>query len=330
MNNQLFRLFLITILLSFSLCTFFTGKLIPLLQKKRFGQRILEIGPDWHKGKEGTPTMGGISFLLTLLICTLLGCSIPSVRRSLFSDLSLLLTLSFAILNGMIGLLDDCVKFFRKENQGLTAKAKFLLQVLVSLGYLLSLSAFDLINTKLVLPFFHTRIDLGFGYYIFALFLLVGFVNSVNLTDGIDGLASGVTMAVGGAFAFFSIRLNSLGGLFLSALIMGICIGFLLYNAHPAKIFMGDTGSLFLGGMVVGIVFYLELTLWIFFIGVFYLIEAASVILQVLFFKWKKRRLFLMAPFHHHLEKKGFSEEKIVFLAIFLTIISSIFSYFGV
>ncbi len=330
MSNQLFSCFLITIALSFGFCVTCTGVLIPLLQKRKLGQKILEIGPQWHKVKEGTPTMGGIAFLITFLLCNFFVFFIPSWKKTLFSDPYLILTLLFAILNGMVGLLDDSIKFFRKENQGLTAKAKFFLQVLVASGYLFSLSYLGLIRTTLTLPFLHMQIDLGIWYYIFALFLLIGFVNSVNLTDGIDGLASGVTLTVGAAFAFLSLRLESFVGLYLSALIMGICVGFLLYNAHPAKIFMGDTGSLFLGGLVVGIAFYLDVPLLIFFVGLFYFIEATSVILQVLFYKWKHKRLFLMAPFHHHLEKKGYSEEKIVFTAIFLTIISSIFSYFGV
>ena len=296
--------FILVALAIFLLTVILEKLIIPILQSHKVGQRILEIGPRWHKNKAGTPTMGGICFIMAILIVMAVMSVIVAVNGEAKELIPLALALGLATLNGMIGFFDDYTKLVKKQNEGFTPKQKIVLQSLAAIVYLLAMGLTDNINTALHIPFTSVSLELGAFYYVFAFVLIIGFVNSVNLTDGIDGLASSVTLVVG---IFFSIMAFTLGmrmlGLIGAALI-GATAGFLIYNFYPARVFMGDTGSLFLGGLVVGATFLLDEPMIIFLIGIIYLIEAASDIIQVGVFKLsgRKIRVFKMAPIHHHFE----------------------------
>ena len=315
----------------FILTVLFTRWLIPYLKSKKMGQKILEIGPRWHMSKDGTPTMGGVAFILA----TLLVIVAVSVYAFIFADASelqpLALTIGLATINGLIGIIDDRCKLLKKENQGLLAYQKFLLQVGAAIVYLFALNRTGYIDTSLHIPFTAFELELGFFYYVFSVILIVGVVNSVNLTDGIDGLASGVTFVVGAFFAVvaFSLRNTSLS--FASATLIGSTLGFLVYNFNPARIFMGDTGSLFLGGMVVGCAFMINDPLVIAICGLVYIIEAVSVMIQVGVFKLTHGyRVFKMAPIHHHFERCGWSERKVFTVFCLVTLVCSIIAWFAI
>lgn len=306
--------------------------LIPLLRSQNVGQKILEIGPRWHKGKEGTPTMGGIAFIIasTLSFFLFLILSFNRIETKYF--LASINIFVYALLNAMIGIIDDFAKLKKKKNEGLRPFTKFLFQAVAAILFLISLKLSVGINTSIVLPFIGFSLELGFFYYIIAFLLLCGVVNSVNLTDGIDGLASSVSFTVGVFFSVLAISLyNDIVIGFFGAIIIGSTLGFLVYNFYPAKIFMGDTGSLFLGGLIVSASFLIENPLLVLIYGFVFILEAISVILQVLFFKVTKgKRLFKMAPIHHHLEKSGLSEVKIVFLLTFINAIFCVIAFLGV
>ena len=305
-------------------------KLIPVLKSRKIGQKIYDIGPRWHKGKEGTPIMGGLGFI----IATLIGiAAISGVYLYLGRANELLgvwLTLALALLNGLIGFFDDYTKLIKKQNQGFLAWQKLVLQLLVAAAYLWAMSACGFIDTALEIPYFDIELELGIFYYFFAILFIAGMVNSVNLTDGIDGLCSSVSAVVGAFFAVVAfVMLRSELAIF-PATVIGGTVGFLMYNFYPAKIFMGDTGSLYLGGAVVGMAFLIEEPLIIMIAGIIYLIEVASVILQVGYFKITHgKRIFKMAPIHHHFEKCGWSEVKIVGVFTLITAIACALAYFG-
>jgi phospho-N-acetylmuramoyl-pentapeptide-transferase len=306
-------------------------KLIPVLKSKKIGQKIYDIGPRWHKGKEGTPIMGGLGFI----IATVIGISVISgVYLYLGRGAELLgvwLTLALALLNGLIGFFDDYTKLIKKQNQGFLAWQKLSLQLIVAAAYLWAMSACGFIDTALEIPYFGIELELGIFYYFFAILFISGMVNSVNLTDGIDGLCSSVTAVVGAFFAVVSFSLLRPELAIFPATVVGGTVGFLMYNFYPAKIFMGDTGSLYLGGAVVGMAFLINEPLIILIVGIIYLIEVASVILQVGYFKLTHgKRIFKMAPIHHHFEKCGWSEVKIVGVFTLVTVIACALAYFGV
>ncbi len=305
--------------------------LIPILKSKKMGQKILEIGPRWHKNKEGTPTMGGLSFVFASVIGFLifLALSFDDIdKRYLLCTLNIIV---YALLNAMIGIIDDFAKLRKAKNEGLTPLAKFAFQSAIAILFLISMKYTVGISTELFIPFFDIYVDIGFAYYILAYFALCGVVNSVNLTDGIDGLASSVTLTVGVFFAvvnFMHLKDSSIA--LFSAILIGATLGFLVYNFYPARVFMGDTGSLFLGALVVSMAFLIDNILLVLLYGFIFVIEALSDVLQVVYYKATRgKRLFKMAPFHHHLEKCGLNEVTIV--AIF-TLINAIFcflAYFG-
>ena len=308
------NIYLITVILSFILTTISTQAVIVAMRKIKVGQSILVDGPNWHIKKEGTPTMGGIAFLLSFVVSYGVVAVVSYVTKNYdFIKFSAPLFV-YAIFNAGIGMVDDLSKVRKKENKGLSAKSKFALQALAAIIFLIILKFTVGINTNIEVPFFNFSINLGIFYYIFAFLTLCGFVNAVNLTDGIDGLASSVGLSVACIFSFVALFLfNDSVIAYFSSILVGILVSFLIFNKHPAKIFMGDTGSLFLGSIIVGFSFLIGNPLLVFIYGFMFLIEAASVILQVLVFKlFKGRRLFKMAPLHHHLEKNGWSENKIV------------------
>lgn len=305
-------------------------KLIPVLRSKKIGQKIYEIGPRWHKGKEGTPIMGGLAFIIAALLGVLVLTGVYIYFGRADELLGVWLTLALALLNGLIGFFDDYTKLIKKQNQGFLAWQKLLLQIIVAAVYLWAMSVCGFIDTALEIPFTDITLELGIFYYFFAIVFIAGMVNSVNLTDGIDGLCSSVTAVVGSMFALYAFTALRPELAVMPATVIGGTIGFLMYNFYPAKIFMGDTGSLYLGGAVVGMAFLADEPLIILIAGIIYLTEVVSVILQVGFFKLTHgKRIFKMAPIHHHFEKCGWSEIKIVGAFTAVTVIACVIAYFG-
>lgn len=304
-----------TILFAFVLGLLLGKLVIPALRALKAGQSIREIGPKWHSTKAGTPTMGGVIFIAASLICLVSGFT--QVQAGAY-DLLYVLLVSLAF--GLIGFADDYVKVRKKRNLGLTALQKLLLQLLVSGVYLFALYRHGSLSCELYFPFIHLSFPVNpVLYCAFAMFVMVGCVNAVNLTDGIDGLASGVTLPVMVFFVVIAtVWQKTAVALFPAALIGGLA-AFLCYNFHPAKVFMGDTGSLFLGGAVCGLAFALDVPLVLILVGIIYIVETVSVILQVGYFKLTHgKRIFRMTPIHHHFEMGGWSEEKI--FAVFTTV----------
>ena len=305
--------------------------LIPKLKSLKMGQKILDIGPRWHKSKEGTPTMGGISFIIAITAAVAVYVAVKLFGGCDIKDqLPLIFTFGLALLNGLIGIFDDSVKLTKKQNEGISASQKLILQILVAAIYLVGMRAFGFISTALYLPFIGIELELGIFYYIFAIILIVGIVNSANLTDGIDGLVSSVSHIIMAFFAFCAFRLGSEGLGVISGAAMGGCLGFLVYNSHPARVFMGDTGSLFLGGMTVGAAFMMGSPLIIVLAGLIFIIEAMSDIIQVLYYKKTKKRFFKMAPIHHHFEKCGWSEVKVVTVFTLFTLVMCLIAAFSI
>lgn len=327
-------LFVFALILTFALTVLISRRLIPILKSKKMGQKILDIGPRWHKSKEGTPTMGGIAFIIASVVTSALCAAYIWYADGAQSALPFIFTVALGLSGGLIGCIDDAAKLRRRQNEGLTASQKFLLQLIAASLYLFGISLVCGVNTSLYIPYFGVELELGIVYYIIALLMICGMMNSVNLTDGIDGLAAGVTLVVG---LFFTVASFIAGGaepdggaLSLGAILIGACAGFLVYNFNPARVFMGDTGSLFLGGLVIGGGFMLKNPLIVFICGFVYIMETASVILQVAYFKLTHgKRLFKMAPIHHHFEKCGWSERRIVLIFSAATVIFSVLALKG-
>ncbi|MBO5648536.1 MAG: phospho-N-acetylmuramoyl-pentapeptide-transferase [Clostridia bacterium] len=332
MKFQVSHAYFLTAAAVFLLTVLISRYLIPKLRSLKMGQKILDIGPRWHKSKEGTPTMGGLAFIAaSLLSVILLWGALFAVTGSplaIFQASEFLITLLFAVVCGLIGIIDDAVKITKKQNAGLSAAQKFLLQLLSAVLYVFVMHACGFIDTTLRIPFLGWEWELGILYYVVAVILITGVVNSVNITDGIDGLASTETFVVGAFFtvvAFFSgtqlssAQIGSNLSLALGAAVaVGASLGFLIYNFYPARVFMGDTGSLFFGGLVVGCAFMADNPLIILFAGLAYIIETASVMIQTTYFKYTRfrfgegRRIFRMSPIHHHFEMCGWNEIRIV------------------
>ncbi len=325
----MFANFILSVVISLIVTVVISKKFIPVLISKKLSQPIYEIGPRWHKSKAGTPTMGGLFFIAGIVPTAALVCLLEAPTEELTA---VFLTLGMATLFALIGLVDDRAKLLKKENEGLKAWQKFLLQLAVGILYLGLMMQFGGLSTTLSIPFLDLEWELGVWYLVLALFLIVGINNSTNLTDGIDGLCASVTAIVAVFFSVFAFRhpetgVKSTSLSYLSGSLFGGCLGFLVYNWNPARIFMGDTGSLFLGGMVSGLAFLAGEPLIILVIGLWYVIETVSVILQVGCYKLTKKRIFKMAPIHHHFEKCGWSEVKIVIMACILTALLSVLSY---
>lgn len=284
--------------------------LVPLLHKLNFGQTILEIGPSWHKNKEGTPTMAGIMFILGILAaCAAAFAFIKdagSAEKIRFAS-----GIAMALGYGLLGFIDDYTKVVKHQNEGLTPAQKFIGQILLAVMFLVGLKIAGTLSTVLVIPFIG-QIDLGIFYYPVAVFIIVGASNAVNLTDGIDGLCTSVTAVCAAGFAVMAGILAMTGTAHMAMALAGGCLGFLLWNRHPAKVFMGDTGSLFLGGMVCALAFGIDCPVILLFSGIVYVLETLSDIIQIGSYKLTHKRVFKMAPIHHHFEMCGWSEWKIV------------------
>ena len=309
---------MMTALLAFGITSLMGFWLIPLLRKVKYGQTILDIGPVWHKNKQGTPTMGGFLFIAGVLVAVTIGYLVymnvgggeseisPIFGTRLFAGMVMAMAFAF------LGFVDDYIKVVKKRNLGLTAGQKMVMQILIAAIYLVILYLAGDTSTVLRIPFIGS-LDLGLFYYPVALFILiVGTVNAVNLTDGIDGLAGSVTFVAALGFMIIAALLSIYEMQLLAVAVAGAMLGFLVWNFHPAKVFMGDTGSMFLGGLVVAMGFGLGLPFLIAMIGIIYLIETLSVMLQVASFKLTGKRIFKMSPIHHHFEMSGWGEVKIV------------------
>lgn len=299
---------------AFIVCALVGPVLIPYLHKLKFGQSIRECGPASHMKKSGTPTMGGLMMLAALIIALLWGQFTPHVI------IALVLTVGHAV----IGFIDDYIKVVMKRNLGLTAKQKFLLQFILAGAYVYFAET-HIHNTELWVPFVNMTVDLGWGYYVLAFLLLVGTTNAVNLTDGLDGLVSFVSLPVTMVFAFIAYMQGMLDLCGFSLGLTGACLGFLLFNRHPAQVFMGDTGSLALGGAVAAMALLTHTELLLVIVGGIYVAEALSVIIQVTYFRFSGgKRIFRMAPLHHHFELGGWKEVKVVRVFTFVSCVLSI------
>lgn len=330
MKSELFCYFISCALGTFLLTALGLKKVIPILKSKKMGQKILDIGPRWHKGKEGTPTMGGIVFIAAIIVVFVAASVVIAFTDPEISLAKPIICVLFALLNGLIGVVDDMTKFAKGQNKGLSASQKYLLQLTLAGVFLFVMTYAGYISTRLYIPYFEKYLELGWFYYVFALVLITGIVNSVNLTDGIDGLCSTVTFVVGSFFAVAAFRIESLPEVVISALVIGATLGFLVYNAYPAKVFMGDTGSLFFGGMVVALAFMIDNPLILVPTGIVYVCESLSDIIQVGYFKLTHgKRFFKMAPIHHHFEKCGWSENKIVGVFSLVTALFCVVAFFG-
>ena len=281
--------------------------LIPMLRALKVGQSIREVGPIWHNYKAGTPMMGGLMFIGASIIVLL--CNLPFMK-----DYSVFYVLILSLSFGFVGFLDDFAKMKKKQNEGLTSIQKFLLQLAVSALFLYIMYRSGAMSTQMYIPFIGVSIPLHPIVYIFlSMFIMVGCDNAVNITDGVDGLSSSVTLPVMVFFTALAVKQGKYDLALLPASLVGGLIAYLFYNWHPAKVFMGDTGSLFLGGVVCALAFALDMPLILILVGFVYICETVSVILQVGYFKLTHgKRLFKMAPIHHHFEKCGWKEEKIV------------------
>lgn len=305
--------FIILTAVVFALTVAFERILIPILKSHKLGQKILDIGPRWHKSKEGTPIMGGLGFILAMLLAFAAFFVIQAVKGNAAQYVPLAMTLAFAVGNGAIGFFDDYTKLVKKQNEGLTWKQKLVLQLALSGAYVCVLSYMGFLDTAVALPFGTRTVELGWWFYPLAVLVLTGVVNGANITDGIDGLASSVTCVIGIFFAVvaFTVGDEQLG--LLGGAVIGGTLGFLVYNFHPARVFMGDTGSLFLGGLVIAASFASGMEWAGLLVSAVYILEMLSSLLQVVYFKLTHgKRLFKMAPVHHHFEKCGWSENKIV------------------
>jgi len=309
--------------------------LVPWLRKIKAGQSIKEIGPTWHQSKAGTPTMGGIMFIAaSAVVCVTVG-----MRSMADGEWSHIYVLLFGLVFGAIGFLDDYEKLRHHQNTGLSARSKFLLQLAAAIAFLLLLRLKGYLSPNLYIPFWNTYVPVSEPlYFIFAAFVVVGTVNAVNITDGVDGLAAGTCIPV---FLCFTAIVFCWGRDFLaqgifSAGLTGALLGFLVYNFHPARVFMGDTGSLFLGGCIAGMAFALDVPLLLIPLCIMPIIETLSDILQVGYFKLTHgKRIFKMAPFHHHLEMGGWlghkwKETEIFVLFTSVTLVMAVLSLLGV
>lgn len=331
-----------TAILSFLIAFLLGFVLIPWLRKLKFGQTILDIGPAWHKSKQGTPVMGGIMFIASTIlsvICVLvtdhlMGGNLFGSEHILPDTLKVKLVAGviLAIGLGLVGFADDYIKVVKKRNLGLTEIQKTIPQVILIIGYLATLSMNGL--TYMNIPFVGA-VDLKWFFWLFGIAVIYGAVNAVNFTDGVDGLCASVTSTAALAFCIAALMTKFFGISILAAALFGGCLGYLIWNYYPSKVMMGDTGSMFLGGMVVALAYAIDCPLILVFFGVIYVIEALSDVLQIGYFKITHgKRIFKMAPIHHHFEMCGWKERKIVTIFSLVNILGCVIGlilyYYGI
>ncbi len=330
---------LVTALIGFGITSILGIWFIPFLRKLKFGQTILDEGPKWHKSKQNTPTMGGFMFIIGITAAAVIGFMMNAQNKDIASEYEIIPTARFivgiimALGFGFIGFVDDYIKVVKKRNLGLTAKQKVIMQFIVSVFYLATMYFVGDISTYVWVPFFGL-VNFGFLYYPLCILGMIFITNSVNLTDGLDGLNASVTFSCAVGFMAHSVIIgHGMENLNILAVATAAgCLGFLIWNFYPAKVFMGDTGSLFLGGLVVAMAFQSGTPLVLLFLGIIYITESLSVIIQVTSFKLTGKRVFKMSPWHHHCEMCGMNEVKIVglftlinFIGVGLDILITIF-----
>ena len=314
-----FKELTLTAIIAFVLVMAMGPVVVPFLHKFKFGQTVRDDGPQSHLKKNGTPTMGGVMMIISIFITTLL-------RAELSTEICMALLCMFGF--GMVGFIDDFIKIKMTRSLGLTAIQKIVLQV--ALALIISIYKFKTIGSgvQFIVPFSQAGINIGIFYVPVMLIVILGTVNAVNLTDGLDGLASGITSIVSTFFLLFAFVIaNNAGISNMAAATLGACIGFMWFNVNPAKVFMGDTGSMALGGAVTAFALFTNSVLIIPIVGGIYFAEALSVIIQVLYYKKTKKRIFKMAPLHHHYEQCGWPETKVVFI---FWIVSVVLAWIGV
>ena len=323
MSNSNIVVAISLLVVSFLVTVLMLPKLIKYLHYLKFGQAIREEGPQSHMHKKGTPTMGGISFIVATVLALIIAMFIDSSNIKYYF-LFIYTTISFSI----IGYIDDMLIVVKKKNDGLAPRKKLMLQILFSIiFYVLVKFIYEDIN-YIYIPGLEYQLNISYLYMVFVVFWQTGFSNAVNLTDGLDGLATSVTIITTSTFALLAYKENNFPVFVFCLVLVGALIGFLLFNKNPAKIFMGDTGSLALGGILAAISIILHKEIVFIFIGLVYILETLSVIIQVAYFKKTGKRIFKMSPLHHHFELSGYGEVKTVYLFVIIALISSGVGYF--
>lgn len=313
--------------IAFILTAILVPLFIPLLKRMKFGQSIREEGPKSHMVKSGTPTMGGLTFLISTILLSAIACFFVEDNGPLI--LLILVTVGF----GLIGFVDDYIIVVKKNNQGLTSKQKFLFQIIIAILFYVVSNVLGLLSlsNEINIPFTDIGIPLSIFYVIFIIFWQVGFSNAVNLTDGLDGLATGLSIIAFSCYFYLAMVQGATAMAYFSAILIGSLCGFLLYNKNKAKLFMGDTGSLALGGVIATVSIMLNQELTLIFIGFVFVVETLSVMMQVTSFKLTGKRIFKMSPLHHHFEMVGWSEWKIVTMFWIVGILTGLIGiYLGV
>ncbi len=323
MSNSNIVVAISLLVVSFLVTVLMLPRLIKYLHYLKFGQAIREEGPQSHMHKKGTPTMGGISFIVATVLALIIAMFIDSSNIKYYF-LFIYTTISFSI----IGYIDDMLIVVKKKNDGLAPRKKLMLQILFSIiFYVLVKFIYEDIN-YIYIPGLEYQLNISYLYMVFVVFWQTGFSNAVNLTDGLDGLATSVTIITTSTFALLAYKENNFPIFVFCLVLVGALIGFLLFNKNPAKIFMGDTGSLALGGILAAISIILHKEIAFIFIGLVYILETLSVIIQVAYFKKTGKRIFKMSPLHHHFELSGYGEVKTVYLFVIIALISSGIGYF--
>lgn len=322
MSNSNIVVAISLLVVSFLVTVLMLPRLIKYLHYLKFGQAIREEGPQSHMHKKGTPTMGGISFIVATVLALIIAMFIDSSNIKYYF-LFIYTTISFSI----IGYIDDMLIVVKKKNDGLAPRKKLMLQILFSIiFYVLVKFIYEDIN-YIYIPGLEYQLNISYLYMIFVVFWQTGFSNAVNLTDGLDGLATSVTIITTSTFALLAYKENNFPVLVFCLTIVGALLGFLKFNRNPAKIFMGDTGSLALGGILAAISVILHKEIAFLFIGLVYILETLSVIIQVAYFKKTGKRIFKMSPLHHHFELSGYGEVKTVYIFVTIAVISSAIGY---
>jgi len=318
----------VALLISAAVSLLMGALLIPLLRRLKAGQTIKDIGPVWHISKQGTPTMGGLMFIAGITVAVI----VFTAKDIIKGELAHLAMLAFALLYGAIGFLDDYEKVRKRGNTGLSALQKFALQLIVAISFLLLLRRMGYITPNLYIPFWNVSVPMPeVLYFVIAAFAVVGIVNGANLTDGVDGLLTGVSLPMAIFFAFAAYKWDMrIQGVYAGALAGGLA-AFLVYNFHPAKIFMGDTGSLFIGGSICALALSMDMLLVLIPVGMIYMVTVLSDIIQVSYFKASHgKRIFKMAPLHHHFEKSGWSEVKIFVVYTSFSVLFALIAWMSV
>ena len=328
MDNRYVLLLAAALAVSFVTALIFGKFFIPFMRKKKLGQMIREVGPNWHMSKQGTPIMGGLLFIVGIFFA-----SVTAGAALMWGgEWQHIIVFVFALGFGLIGFLDDYEKVAKKQNLGLTVIQKLVLQLALSVVFVSLLRYMGIISTDVYIPFVNISFEIPWVVYmVLAVLAITAVVNAVNFTDGVDGLLGTVTLPVMAFFLAFAICTENGGAALFAAAAAGGIIAFLVYNFNPAKIFMGDTGSLFLGGAVCGLAFATDVPLVLPVVGIIYVIEILSVVLQVVYFKLTHgKRLFRMSPVHHHFELSGWSEKKICYVFGGITVIACVLAWLGV